>query len=205
MNINRTEYFKTREYELEEILKKKYKNNFFRSNKDKVISFLWSIFRLNNYNCLYERFQRQSTNLKTFCKEDLNNIRKKGEVIISGIKLIDYFDEKCISANPVDCKKKIFKFTTNQIKEDQFIEGLQQLGFNMTENTEKYPSIGNIIMLIYNEEKIVEDKVLDQEKYIELEIEAQKRETQIEKSETKIKESEQKDIKKRKKDRYFQL
>ena len=71
----------------------------------------------------------------------------------------------------------------------------------MTENTEKYPSIGNIIMLIYNEEKIVEDKVLDQEKYIELEIEAQKRETQIEKSETKIKESEQKDIKKRKKER----
>lgn len=201
MNIDRTTYFKKLEYELEKTLKKTYKNNFFRSDQDKVISFLWSVLRLNNFNCLYEQFQIPSTNLTTFCKEDIKNIIKKGELIISGIKLIDYFFEECISTDPTNCKKKIFKFTQNIIKERQFKKGLQQIGFHKTESTTKYPSITDIIKLIKNEEKIIEKKVLNQEEDIELEIEAQKRETEIEKRETEIEEEEIKEKYKRRKER----
>jgi len=201
MNIDRTTYFKTLEHELEKTLKKTYKNNFFRSDQDKVISFLWSVVRLNNFNCLYEQFQIPSTNLTSFCKEDIKNIIKKGELIISGIKLIDYFFEECISTNPTNCKKKIFKFTTNQIKERQFKKGLQQLGFHKTESTKKYPSITDIIKLIKDEQKIIENKVSKQEEDIELEIEAQKRETEIEEEETKIKKKETKEHNKRRTER----
>ena len=152
MNIDRNIYFKTLDNELEELLPITYKSNYLRTDKDKVISFLRSVIRLNRHNCLYESFKTQKkyftlqkrSNLQKYCDEDIENIRKKGKVTINKIPIINYFKEVCgdetryydsSNYNQIqhdDCKQKLFVYDERNIPINIFKNGLKKY-FNKTQ------------------------------------------------------------------------